>query len=104
MRNYDPGWSDLQRGLYDESYDIGLSWATDPGTSPDDLQRLLELGDTAETGALAGGELDFGPLVDGVAEATGEGVGRVPADFGDPGFRGFVEGARDGAPDDVYGV
>ncbi|PZM96365.1 MAG: hypothetical protein DIU79_05240 [Actinobacteria bacterium] len=104
MKNYVEGWSDLQRGLYDEAYDIGLSWSKDPSTSPDDLQELLHIGDAVESGELTGAELEFGPLVDGVAEATGVAVATVPADYSDPGFRGFVDGARDGATDDVYGV
>lgn len=104
MKNYVDGWSDFQRGLYDEAYATGLSWSTDPGTSPDDLQRLLQLGYAVQSGELVGGELEFGPLVDGVAEATGVGISTVPADYGDPGFRGFVDGVRDGVPDDVYGV
>lgn len=104
VKNYVEGWSDLQRGLYDEAYDLGLSWSTDPGTSPDEIQELLRLGDAVQSGELAGTELDFSPLVDGVAEATGMDVTTVPADYTDPGFRGFVDGARDGASDDVYGV
>ena len=40
----------------------------------------------------------------GVPEATGELVTSVTADRDDPAFRGFVDGARQGAEEDVFGL
>ncbi|MEV4626496.1 hypothetical protein AB0J90_09455 [Micromonospora sp. NPDC049523] len=103
MPDYDDDWTDDQRGLYDECYSIGHAWATDQDTSADDLQQVLNLAE-ADEDDLGDVELDYPPLVDAVAETTGETVTSVTADREDPAFRGFVDGARDGAAEDVFGL
>jgi hypothetical protein len=97
VKNYDSDWTDDQRALYDECYAIGHAWAEDADTPPDQLQQVLDLAE-ADDEDLGGLDIDYPPLVDAVAEATGEDVTTVPATHEDPGFRGFAEGARDGAP------
>lgn len=104
MRNYDSEWTDLERALYDECYEAGDVWAEDPGTPDEDLQRVLSLADAADAEDPNAADSDFGPLVDAVSEAIGEGVTSVPVTRDDPGFRGFVDGVRDGAADDVFGL
>ncbi|MFI6759222.1 hypothetical protein ACIBF5_08775 [Micromonospora sp. NPDC050417] len=103
MPDYDSDWTDDQRGLYDECYSIGHAWATDQDTSADDLQQVLDLAE-ADDDDLGDVELDYPPLIDAVAEAIGETVTSVTADRDDPAFRGFVDGARDGAAEDVFGL
>jgi hypothetical protein len=103
VKNYDSDWTDLQTALYDECYDIGHAWATDPDTPADDLQPVLNLAE-ADDDDLTGAYINYAPLVDAVSDATGQDLTSVPATREDPGFRGFVDGARDGAAEDVFGV
>lgn len=103
MPDYDSDWTDDQRGLYDECYSIGHDWAMGQDTSADDLQQVLNLVE-ADEDDLGDVELDYPPLIDAVAEATGETVTSVTASRADPAFRGFVDGARDGAAEDVFGL
>ncbi|MEV4759604.1 hypothetical protein AB0J86_31535 [Micromonospora sp. NPDC049559] len=103
MRNYDDDWSDDQRGLYDESYDIGEAWAKDPDTSSDELQDVINMAE-ADDDELGDMELTHPALVDAVANATGELQDSITADRDDPAFRGFTDGVRDGAEADVFGL
>ncbi|GAA3750720.1 hypothetical protein GCM10022225_38780 [Plantactinospora mayteni] len=103
MRNYDDDWAEDQRALYDECYDLGEAWAGDPATDTDQLQDVINLAE-ADDDELADVELGHPPLVDAVAEATGEQVTSVTADRNDPAFRGFVDGVRQGAEEDVFGL
>ncbi|MDG4786906.1 hypothetical protein O7626_13355 [Micromonospora sp. WMMD1102] len=103
MRNHDDVWTEDQRALYDECYDLGEAWAADPETDTDQLQDVINLAE-ADDDELADVELDYPPLVDAVAEATGEQVASVTADRDDPAFRGFVDGVREGAEEDVFGL
>ncbi|MEO3745721.1 hypothetical protein [Plantactinospora sp. B5E13] len=103
MKDYDDDWTEDQRALYDECYDLGESWAADPDTPADELQDVLNLAELDED-ELGEVDLTYAPLVDAVAEATGEQVTSVTADRDDPAFRGFVDGARDGAEESVFGL
>jgi hypothetical protein len=103
VKDYDDDWSEDQRALYDECYALGESWAADPDTPADELQDVLNLAelDDDELGEV---DLTYAPLVEAVAEATGEQVTSVTADRDDPAFRGFVDGTRDGAEETVFGL
>lgn len=103
VKEYEDGWTEDQRGLYDESYAIGYTWADDPGTPVDETQRVLDLAESDDD-ELGGTELEYPPLVDAVAQATGENVMSVPARRDHPAFRGFVDGARDAVSGDVFGL
>ncbi|MEQ4300256.1 hypothetical protein ABNF97_02480 [Plantactinospora sp. B6F1] len=103
MRNYDDDWTEDQRALYDECYDLGEAWAGDPETDTDQLQDVINLAE-ADDDELADVDLNYPPLVDAVAEATGEQVTSVTADRDDPAFRGFVDGVRQGVEEDVFGL
>ncbi|MEU0154553.1 hypothetical protein [Micromonospora fulviviridis] len=103
MQSYDDDWTDGQRGVYDECYRAGADWAGDPDTPTDDVQQVINLGQ-ADDDAFTDAEIDFPPLVDAVAEATGENVTSVPASHADPGFRGFTDGVRDATADEVFGL
>lgn len=103
MKEYDDGWTADQRGLYDESYSIGYTWAGDPDTPVDDTQQVINLAE-ADDEELGGVDLEYPPLVDAVAEATGEDVMSVPARRDHPAFRGFVDGARDATAGEVFGL
>jgi hypothetical protein len=103
VKEYESDWTEDQRGLYDESYAIGYTWATDPDTPVDETQEVLNLAE-ADDDELGGLDLEYPPLVDAVAEATGEDVMSVPARRDHPAFRGFVDGARDATAGDVFGL
>ncbi|PZF98306.1 hypothetical protein [Micromonospora deserti] len=103
MESYDEDWTDSQRALYDECYRAGGEWADDPDTPSEDVQHVINLGE-ADDDTLLDAEIDYPPLVDAVAQATGENVTSVPASHDDPGFRGFVDGARDATADEVFGL
>ena len=103
VKDYAEGWTEDQRGLYDESYAIGYAWADDPDTPTDDTQQVLNLAE-ADDDELGGIDLEYAPLVDAVAQATGEDVMTVPARRDHPAFRGFVDGARDAVAGDVFGL
>jgi hypothetical protein len=103
VANDDEEWTVDQRALYDECHAIGRAWADDPDTPADQLQEVINLAE-AEEDDLRGVDIDHPPLIDAVAEATGEDVASVPARPDDPAFAGFVAGVRDGASDDVFGL
>lgn len=103
MPNHDEEWTEEQRALYDECFALGQAWADDPDTPFDQLQEVINLAE-ADEDDLHGVDIGYPPLVDAVAEATGETVTSVSAHWDDPAFRGFVEGAREGASDDVFGL
>lgn len=94
MKEYEGSWTEDQRGLYDESYEIGYAWADDPDTPIDETREVLSLAE-ADDDELGGLDLEYPPLVDAVAQATGENVMSVPARRDHPAFRGFIDGARD---------
>ncbi|MCZ7419908.1 MULTISPECIES: hypothetical protein [unclassified Micromonospora] len=103
MESYHEDWTDSQRALYDECYRAGADWADDPDTPSEDVQHVINLAE-ADDDTLADAETDFAPLIDAVTEATGEVVATVPASHEDPGFKGFVDGVRDGASDETFGL
>ncbi|MBO4207235.1 hypothetical protein [Micromonospora echinofusca] len=103
MDGYDEDWSADQRALYDECRRAGQEWAADPDTPPDDLQHVINLAE-ADDDAFDLAEIDYPPLVDAVAEVTGENITSVPASHTDPAFRGFVDGVRETVADDVFGL
>ncbi len=103
VRDYDSDWTDDQRALYDECFALGEMWAADPDTSADQLRQILELAE-ADEDTLADVEISHPPLLDAVAEVTGETVLSVTADRDDPAFRGFIDGSREGAEGDVFGL
>lgn len=103
MKEYEGGWTEDQRGLYDESYAIGHAWADDPDTPVGDTQEVINLAE-ADDDELGGIDLAYPPLVDAVAQVTGENVTSVPARRDHPAFRGFVDGARDAVAGDVFGL
>ncbi|MFB9234930.1 hypothetical protein ACFFWC_05185 [Plantactinospora siamensis] len=103
MKNYQSDWTEEQSAVYDESYGIGQDWANDPGTPSEDLQQVINLAE-ADEADLDGMELRYEPLVEAVSDATGRVVESVPATRDDPAFAGFVEGARDAASDDTFGL
>lgn len=103
MKDHDTGWTDDQRALYDECYALGEMWAADPDTSADQLGQVLELAE-ADDDQLHDVELTLPPLLDAVAEVTGEPVYTVTASRRDPAFRGFVDGSRQGAVGEVFGL
>ena len=103
MKEYEDDWTEDQRALYDECYALGEAWAKDPDTPADQLQDVLNLAE-ADDDELGLVDITYPPLVDAVAEATGEEVTSVTASRDDPAFRGFVDGAREGAEEDVFGL
>ncbi|MFC3501690.1 hypothetical protein ACFOOK_12065 [Micromonospora krabiensis] len=103
MANYDDDWTDSQRALYDECYQAGGDWAEDPDTSSDEVQYVINLAE-GDDDSIGDSEIDFGPLVDAVTQATGENATSVPATHEDPAFRGFTDGVRDATSDDVFGL
>lgn len=104
VRNYDNSWTEDQTGLYDECYTAGHAWAADPDTPTGELQAVLTLAELDDE-FLTGEEIDYPPaLVDAVTDAIGESVNTVPATREHPGFRGFVDGARDGAVGEEFGL
>ncbi|MGA3541113.1 hypothetical protein [Melissospora conviva] len=103
MAGYDTDWSDDQQGVYDDCYRAGQQWAVDNDADPEEVRRMVELANAAPD-TLDNSELDIAPLSDAVAEVTGEVVTTVTVDASDPAFRGFVDGVRDAAEDDVFGA
>ena len=103
MAGYDTDWSEDQRAVYDECYRVGQQWAVDNDADPAQVRQMVELAN-ADPDELDNSELDLAPLVDAVSEVTGEVVTTVTVDAGDPAFRGFVDGVRDAAEDDVFGA
>ena len=103
MKSYDEDWTDGQRAVYDECYQAGTEWAGDPDTPTEDVQHVINL-EEADEDTLPDAETDYPPLVDAVAQATGENVTSVPTSRSDPGFRGFVDGVRDAMADEVFGL
>lgn len=103
MKSYHSDWTEDQTAVYDESYGIGQDWARDPETPSEELQQVINLAE-ADEDDLDGVELAYEPLIDAVSDATGEVVQSVPASKDDPGFTGFVDGARDAAAGDTYGL
>ena len=103
MAGYDEDWSEDQRAVYDECYRAGQQWAVDNEADPQEVRRMVALAD-ADPDTLDNSELDMAPLVDAVSDATGEVVTTVTVDASDPAFRGFVDGVRDAAEDDVFGA
>lgn len=103
MRNYDDSWTEDETAVYDECYTAGHAWTEDPDTPTGELQTVLELAEQDDE-FLTGEDIDYPPaLVDAVTEAIGEKVNTVPATREHPGFRGFTDGARDGAAGEEFG-
>lgn len=103
MRDYDPTWTEEQTAFYDECYTAGHVWAQDPDTATGEVRMVVELAEQDER-FLTGEEIDQPPaLVDAVTDAIGEAVSTVPATREHPGFRGFVDGARDAATVEEFG-
>ncbi|MFC7549180.1 hypothetical protein [Plantactinospora sp. GCM10030261] len=103
MKTYHSDWTEEQSAVYDESYGIGQAWARDPETPSEDLQQVVNLA-AADDDDLDGVELSYPPLVEAVSDATGRLVESVPAMKHEPGFAGFVDGARDAVSRDVFGL
>ena len=103
VRNYDDSWTEDETGVYDECYTAGHAWAEDPDTPTGELQAVLELAEQDDE-FLTGEDIDHPPaLVDAVTDAIGERVNTVPATREHPGFRGFTDGAHDGAAGEEFG-
>jgi hypothetical protein len=103
VRDYDSTWSEEQTAVYDECYTAGHAWAQDPDTATGEMRAVVELAEQDEE-SLTGEEIDQPPaLVDAVTDATGEDLTSVPATRENPGFRGFVDGARDAAMVEEFG-
>ncbi|GAB3818617.1 hypothetical protein [Micromonospora zhanjiangensis] len=103
MKDYHSDWTEEQSAVYDEAYRVGQEWAQDPETPVDEQQRVVNLAE-ADEDDLADVEIEYQPLVDAVADATGVDLASVPASRDDPGFAGFVDGVRDAVAGDTFGL
>jgi hypothetical protein len=104
VRDYDRNWTEEQTAVYDECYTAGHAWAQDPDTASGELRAVVELAEQDDE-FLTGEGIDQPPaLVDAVADATGEDIVTVPATRENPGFRGFIDGARAGAAVEEFGL